>query len=152
MLQAKLIEDLKIAESTFRKWRGLLGITPKDIYSPADVEAFQRLRDLTLGGAKLDEAVAQVLGKPSPKQQGNGSYRDALVKRYGDKLEKEAATVGNALAQAFDSLVWGEFVNALASSKPTNFEKALENFSVSSNADILDGEIIGALEGGEDAA
>lgn len=152
MKKEQLMADLRLKLRQWQRWCSALEISAsKPQYGEEEIKRLQELRSRLDEGEKYEAIVADMTGKPLPRQS-EGNYREALVSRYGGKLEQEAKTVGNALAQAFDSMVWAEFVGALNNSKPKNFEKALEDYSVSNNVEVLDCEIVGALEGGDDDA
>jgi DNA-binding transcriptional MerR regulator len=132
MLQPDLIKALGCSDSTFRRWRGGLGIPAKDLYSDEDAETFTQLKQKLDGGVSYADAIAQLTGNPTDTRNG---FSDALVKGFKPQLQKQADAVGAGLAIAFEDMVWGSFLKHVSRSKGSRFEELADNFTLGIDTD-----------------
>lgn len=127
MNQQDLIKDLGISASSFRRWRSALGIAAKEVYQTEEIELFQKLKANLNNGLSFDESVANITGKPV---NDTNPFNDALVKGFKPQLQKQADVTGQALALAFEEMVWDSFLKNVSRSKGSKFDECVNNFSL----------------------
>jgi len=145
MQQTELIELLQIADSTFRKWRGALGITAKSSYPQDEVDLILALKERTEGGMKFNEAVASVTGCP-PSNQAS-SLTEAIAKAKSATIKREAEAVAEVMAQNFEAEIWQQFFKKLKSAKPSSFDDAFLECSLAlDSSDTIDAYFLEAAD------
>lgn len=145
MQQTELIELLQIANSTFRKWRGALGISAKEVYPQEEIDLIVALKERTEGGMKFDEAIATLTGRP-PSNQAS-SLTEAIAKTKSATIKREAEAVAEVMRQNFEAEIWQQFFKKLKSSKPSSFDDAfLESSLALDSGDTIDAYFLEAAD------
>lgn len=149
MDQLELIELLGISKSSFRRWRGDLGIAIKDSYSEEEQQQFLDLKERLGSKEKYRDAIAAITGKAPQEENPLGS---ALIKRAKSQLDAlQPEAIGEYLIQEFDRRVAIGFIGAAKSKKPSAFEQMIQGFDPLA---LEEGDYLEALllEEGEDVA
>ena len=127
MEQFKLVETLGISASSFRRWRGALGIPAKDSYSEEEQQLFLDLKSLIDSGENFKDAIATMSGQPPPEEN---AFASALMKRAKSQLDAlRPEEIGDALVEVFDQRVAIGFIKGAKRKKPTAFEQMVGTFS-----------------------
>lgn len=149
MDQSELIEILGISPSSFRRWRGDLGISVRDRYSEEEQQQFLDLKERLDSKEKYRDAIAAITGKQPSEENPLGA---ALIKRAKSQLDSlQPEAIGSMLVDEFDRLVAAAFIKAAKSKKPKAFNEMMQGFDPLA---LEEGDYLEALllEEGEDVA
>lgn len=119
MNQKDLIQELKIADSTFRKWRSALNIAAKSAYTEEEVAKLSELKNRTESGERYETVIADMTGQERTESSGLAS---ALGKHYIPAIKQIAEPVAEDFIRELDKQVFA-FVGKKLRSRGASLEQ-----------------------------